>query len=70
MITKNTIGQRIKYIRDREQIQQKQLASDLNIPQSTLAKYETGINLPSILTLAAIAKYLNTSIEEFLLTDD
>lgn len=38
----------------------------LNITQSTLAKYESGVNLPSIINLAAIAKICEDSIDEFI----
>ena len=56
MIDKAVIGKRIKEIRERQQLQQIDVAKKLNITQSTLAKYESGVNLPSIINLAAIAK--------------
>lgn len=66
MLDKAVIGKRIKEIRERQQLQQIDVAKKLNITQSTLAKYESGVNLPSIINLAAIAKICEASIDEFI----
>ena len=66
MLDKAVIGKRIKEIRERQQLQQIDVAKKLNITQSTLAKYESGVNLPSIINLAAIAKICEASIDKFI----
>ena len=49
---------RIKELRTRIGIQQKDMASALGIGQSTLSQYETGARQPDYATLQKIANYL------------
>lgn len=69
MVNKQTIGKKIKEIRERQQLQQIDIASKIHMSQSNLAKYEAGINLPSILTLIEIAKVCEASLDEFILDE-
>ena len=57
---------RIKEIRERNHIKQKDLAKKLGILPTTLYKYESGINKPSYKTLAKMAEILNTSVDALL----
>lgn len=63
------IGDRIKQIRLSKNISQKQLASILNIPVSTLANYENNHREPKIETLKKIANALNIKLTD-LMNDD
>lgn len=57
-----TIGQRIKYLREREGISQIELAEKIGVSKQNLYKYENGIitNIPSD-KIEAIASALNTT---------
>ena len=57
---------RIKEIRERNHIKQKDLAKQLGILPTTLYKYESGRNKPNYQTLTNMAKILNTSIDSLL----
>ena len=57
---------RIKEIREKLNISQKQLAKDLNIPVMYLYKYEKGMIRPSYETLIKIAEKLNCSVDALL----
>jgi len=60
-------GQRIKQLRKVRSWTQKDLASQIEVPFSVLNKYESGINVPPIEKLIALAESLSTSVD-FLLT--
>lgn len=55
------LAKRIKLIRRLNNVTQKQLAQDLNITNSSISKYENGINLPLTSYLIAFCKYFNIS---------
>lgn len=57
---------RIKELRTRIGIQQKDMASALGIGQSTLSQYETGARQPDYATLQKIANYFDVSIDYLL----
>ena len=54
---------RIKELRESHNMQQKELASALNIPPSTLSQYETGKREPSIETVTKIAKLFDVTTD-------
>lgn len=58
-----SIGQNIKNARAIKGISQKELASMLNIPPSTLANYENNHRKPSIFVLQEISSFLDTNID-------
>lgn len=60
------IGDRIKQIRLSKNISQKQLASILNIPVSTLANYENNHREPKIETLKKIANALSVPLTDLM----
>ena len=57
-----TVGQRIKYIREKKQMSQTELADKINVTKQNLYKYESGIitNIPSD-KIEQIAKIFNVS---------
>ena len=56
----------LKRIRQKRNITQSKLATDLNIKQESISAYEQGKSYPNIETLIKIADYLNTSIDYLL----
>ena len=56
----------LKRIREKQSVTQMELAEKINVPQSTIASWETGRALPRAEKLPAIAKALNCTIDELL----
>ena len=59
-------GQRLKLIRRKQKITQKELATALNLAQSTIANYENNIRFPGELHLRQLSDTLNVSIDYLL----
>lgn len=59
----NTIGERIAYLRDIQNLKQKELAEEIGVTAATMSKYENNINIPSADILAKIADALKTSAD-------
>ena len=63
-------NERIKWIRECENIKQKDIADYLGIKQQQYARYEKGINIMPITYLKGICEYLNVSADYIIgLTD-
>ena len=56
----------LKKIREARNITQMELAAKIEVPQSTIASWETGRALPRADKLPAIAKALGCTIDELL----
>lgn len=54
----------IKIGRIRNDLTQQQLADKVGISKSSIKKYETGINQPTLETAKKIAKVLNITLDE------
>lgn len=54
---------RIKELREKSGIKQKDMANELGIGLSTLSQYETGKREPDMQTVIKIAKYFNVSVD-------
>lgn len=61
---------RLKELREKKGISQKELANHLNITQVQISKYELGKNEPDICTIKKIAKYFNVTIDYLLESDE
>ena len=59
-------NERIRWIRDCENIKQKDIADYLGIKQQQYARYEKGINIMPITHLIKICEYLNISADYIL----
>lgn len=59
-------GQRLKAIRKKRNITQKELAESLQLAQSSVANYENNTRFPSETPLRLISEYLNVSIDYLL----
>ncbi len=56
----------IKKLREKKKISQIQLAEMLNVTQSAVAMWETGVNKPRVGTLVQLAKILDCTVDELL----
>lgn len=67
----SVIGARIKFLRARDGLTQRELASKLHIGNSTLSQYETGDRMPGIDMQRKFAQYFGVSVDFLVgLTDD
>lgn len=57
------VGKRIRVLREEKLITQLQLATDIEVDESTLRNYESGRQIPSIYTLYRISYYLGIELE-------
>ena len=64
----NYFAKNLKYIRQKKNIERKKMANDLNIAQSTLSCWESGIRMPDLEMVARIANYLK--IDDNFITKD
>ena len=56
----------IKKLRKHANLTQEQLAQELSLKRSTIAKWETGVTSPRFRTLPALAKALDVTYDELL----
>lgn len=57
------LGERLKLLRKEKGLSLDELGAALNMPKSSLSRYETGTSDPSIETVRKIARYFNVSID-------
>ena len=57
-------AENVKKLRENIGMSQSDLAVAMNLAQSTIARYETGIKLPNIVTGVQLAKILGTTVEK------
>ncbi|MBD5128334.1 MAG: helix-turn-helix transcriptional regulator [Ruminococcaceae bacterium] len=62
-MTNTEIGSRIREVREKTKLNQKEFCAVLEIPQSTLSAYETGRMQPTIASLVNIATKFNISLD-------
>ncbi|GAQ01143.1 hypothetical protein NBRC111452_944 [Companilactobacillus farciminis] len=60
------IAKNLKILRREKNVTQKEVAQHLNIDVTTLSHYKTGIRMPDIDTLIALARYYNTDINRII----
>lgn len=58
------VGERISKLRKSHNMTQKQLADELSVTYKAVSKWETGVGLPDIAMLPALASALNVSVDE------
>lgn len=58
-----TLGKRIKYLREKENIKRAQLADSIGLSYHALSKYETGEREPEYDILCRIARYFHVSVD-------
>ena len=62
----NQLGKNIRYMRERKEMMQTELAKKCGITSMHLSYIERGLRSPSVSTLQAIAKALNCTIDQLL----
>lgn len=63
----NSLGQKIKKLRQKLSLSQDDFARKVDVPYTTLTKFETGvIKKPSVFVVSKIAKALNVGIKELI----
>jgi transcriptional regulator with XRE-family HTH domain len=60
------LGRNIAAFRRSAALKQEQLAELIEVEISTVSRYETGVTLPSLVTLAKLAKVLHCTMAELL----
>lgn len=60
------VNLKIAELRKQKQIGQQELAEVLGVTYQTVSKWETGITMPDIMLLPAIAEYFSVSVDELL----
>lgn len=66
----NSLGRRIKLLREEKELSQLELAKILNISNSALSQYEAGNRVPSDEIKKKIAEYFNVSLDYLMGTSD
>lgn len=59
-----SFSKKVKELREQKDLTQKELADLINVSQPTVAQYEMGIKVPTIVIGAKLAKVLDTTCEE------
>lgn len=60
---RNYFAKNLKYLREKNNYDQQKVASDLNVPQSTLSCWENGLRTPKIEQILDIASYFNVDMD-------
>lgn len=66
MMNAEEIGKKIAQLRKEKGLTQKELASQLNVTDKAVSKWERGINFPELTILEPLAKELDTTVMELL----
>lgn len=59
-----TIGEKIKYYRQKNNMTQEKLASCLNVTFQTVSKWETGVSSPDLSLIVPLTKLFRISADE------
>jgi transcriptional regulator with XRE-family HTH domain len=60
------LGRNLSHYRKRARLTQEQLAEAIQVEVATVSRYETGVTLPSLVTLESMAASLRVSIADLL----
>ena len=58
--------QNLKIIRQKKNINQLRVATEIGVSQETISQYENGLSLPSASNLIKLSKFLNCSVDYLL----
>lgn len=67
---KKVFGKHLKQLREDKDLMQQELADKLEIKRTSVSNYETGRQLPDILTVRKIADFFNVSVDDLLRETD
>ena len=65
-----SFAENLKKYREKKDMSQAQLAAAVGITQPTIAQYEKGLKLPTVVTAAEIAKRLGTTCENLVRAEE
>ena len=54
---------RLRYLREYQELSQEEVSKRLNITQATYSRYESGVHLPGLEVLKSMSKLFNVSID-------
>lgn len=57
------LGKNIKYLREKKNLDQQELADILDVPRSTLACWENNLRTPKLEQIVKIAEFFNTNLD-------
>lgn len=60
---KINLGKNIKYLREKNNLDQQKFADVLGVPRSTLACWENGLRTPKLEQIVKIAEYFGTNLD-------
>lgn len=63
MVEKNIFGKRLKQLRIKQNMSQKELSERIGVVRSTITQYETGLRMPSLSMVIKIADYFEVSVD-------
>ena len=66
-MNQETIGERIRYVRLKNLLTQREFAASIGVGRSALVRYETGEGFPSVLVAASIAETCGVSLNWLIL---
>ena len=66
----DSVGKRIKHLREKNSLEAQKLAHDLQVGKSTLSNWENDRRTPDLETLKKIANYFNVSTDYLLFGDE
>ena len=66
----DSVGKRIKHLREKNSLEAQKLAHDLQVGKSTLSNWENDRRTPDLETLKNIANYFNVSTDYLLFGDE
>jgi DNA-binding XRE family transcriptional regulator len=61
---------KIFYFRAQAELSQKELARKLDVHKITISRWETGLNVPSIMDVISLASVLGKRVEDFIDEED
>lgn len=64
------IGDRIRYLKECNELKQKVLAREFGVAENTWSQYETNNRLPDIYVIKKISEFFKVSVEYLLATTD
>ena len=62
----NKIGEKISYLRKKNNLSQKDLAEKMNVSSQLISKWETGVSLPSVDFIIKLSEVFNVDVNEIL----
>ena len=59
-------GTRLKFLRNKKEMTQQELAEMIGITSESISRYENGLRMPDMDTIVRLANYFEISVDELL----